>query len=385
MATGSHGVRMQYGYRHDIAGSGRGVTDGAPRWLRLTRSGDTVTGHESADGRRWTEVGAVRLPGLPETVQVGLFATSPGDLTLRRTGLGGATEQVRWTQAGGTFDSIALRGATAGGWSDDAVGERNRTDWEKDHLASGAVEKNGTITVTGAGDIGPAGAEDGARPVERTLGGLALALLIVLAVSVRFAATGHRAGPADGTPVTRSRLAAKAIVIAAVTFATALLAIGIVIPAGMTILKGNGIPVIGVSALTGTRVVVGTAGALALAAAGPRARLPAAALLARDPRRRPDDRGSVRRDLPSAAGRRPVKVAAARHSGRRLRRPADPRRISAGRRPLRPLGRILPASVVGRDRCAVRVHGHAPGACAEASPQPCPVTRLGARPVEDSG
>ncbi|MFB7190310.1 hypothetical protein ACFCZT_34585 [Streptomyces sp. NPDC056230] len=266
MVTGSHGVRMQYGYRHDIAGSGRGVAGGAPRWLRLTRSGETVTGHESADGMKWTAVGTARLPGLPETAQVGLFATSPGDLTLRRTGLGGNTEQVRWTQAGGTFDNITLRGTAVGGWSDDGVGERNRTDWEKDHLASGAVEKNGTITITGTGDIGPAGAEDGARPVERTLGGLALALLVVLVVAVRFATTAHRAGTAGGSPVTRPQLAAKAIVVAAVTFATALLAMGIVIPAGVVILKDNGIPVIEVSALTGTRVVVGTAGALALAA-----------------------------------------------------------------------------------------------------------------------
>ncbi|WP_437087222.1 hypothetical protein [Streptomyces sp. enrichment culture] len=187
MVTGSHGVRMQYDYRHDIAGSGRGVSGEAPRWRRLTRSGDTVTGHESAGGTQWTKVGTVRLPGLPETVQVGLFATSPGGLTLSRTGLGGAAEQVRWTQAGGTFDNVSLEGTAAGSWSDDAVGERNRTDWEKYHLASGAVEKNGTITVTGTGDIGPVGAEDGAHSAERTLGGLPLALLIVLVVGVRFA------------------------------------------------------------------------------------------------------------------------------------------------------------------------------------------------------
>ncbi|MFD4373857.1 hypothetical protein [Streptomyces sp. NPDC058486] len=282
MVTGSHGVRMQYDYRHDIAGSdtrvggsggsggevsGRGGKGGgAPRWLRLTRSGDTVTGHESADGTTWTKVGTVRLPGLPETAQVGLFAASPGDLTLRRTGLGGATEQVRWTQAGGTFDHVTLRGTASGGWTDDGVGERNRSDWEKYHLASGAVEKNGTITVTGNGDIGPAGAEDGARPVERTLGGLGLALLVVLVVAVRFATSARRSGSTDGAPVTRPQLAAKAMIVAAATFTTALLAVGIVIPGGATILRDNGIPVIEVSALTTTRVVVGTAGALALAA-----------------------------------------------------------------------------------------------------------------------
>ncbi|MFF0558673.1 hypothetical protein [Streptomyces sp. NPDC004266] len=270
MVTGGHGVRMQYDYLHDIAGSagdGGGVSDRAPRWLRLTRSGDTVTGHESADGKRWTKVGTARLPGLPVTVQVGLFATSPGDLTLRRAGLGAATEQVRWTQAGGVFDHVGLKGtAKTAGWRSDTVGEANRTDWEKYFQASGAVERNGTITVTGSGDIGPAGAEDGARPVERTLGGLALALLVVLVVAVRLATSAHRREATGGAPVTRAELGAKAIVVAGVTFVTGLLALGIVMPVGVTVLKGNGVPVLGVSALTGARVVVGTAAALALAA-----------------------------------------------------------------------------------------------------------------------
>lgn len=108
MPTGGHGVRMRYDYLHDIAGSGGGVPARSPRRLRPTRSGDSVTGHESADGEHRTKVGTARLPGLPETVQVGLFATSPGDLTLRPTGLGGATEQVRWTQASGVFDQSPI-------------------------------------------------------------------------------------------------------------------------------------------------------------------------------------------------------------------------------------------------------------------------------------
>ncbi|MFJ5831478.1 hypothetical protein [Streptomyces sp. NPDC093089] len=267
MLTGGHGVRMQYDYLHDIAGSGGGVSARSPRWLRLTRSGDSVTGHESADGEHWTKVGTARLPGLPETVQVGLFATSPGDLTLRPAGLGGATEQVRWTQASGVFDHVAVTGtAPAASWRETLVGEANRTDWEKHFTRSGAVRKNGTITVTGAGDIGPAGAEDGARPVERTLGGLALALLVVLVVAVRFATTAYRRDPAAGPPPTRTELAAKAAVVAAAVFGTGLLALGFVIPVGAAVLKGNGIPVPAVSPLTGARVVVGTATALALSA-----------------------------------------------------------------------------------------------------------------------
>ncbi|MET9608131.1 hypothetical protein ABZZ17_24210 [Streptomyces sp. NPDC006512] len=263
MLTGAHGVRMQYDYRHDVAGRAGGVSVESPRWLRLTRSGDTVTGYESADGERWTRVGTARLPGLPKTAQVGLFAASPGDLTLQPVGFGGGVkEHVRFTQASGVFDKVALQGAdTTGGWRTDTLGDMNRTDWEKYHQPSGAVEKDGTITVTGVGDIGPAGSEDGARPVESTLGGLPVALIVVLVVAVRFATS---VGPdASGT---RRELAARAAVLGAVTFATGVLALGIVIPVGASVLKGNGITVIGVSAFTGARVVVGTAAALALAA-----------------------------------------------------------------------------------------------------------------------
>ncbi|MET9020983.1 hypothetical protein ABZV93_13445 [Actinopolymorpha sp. NPDC004070] len=70
MMTGSHGVRFQYDYKHDVAGGG--PSGRFPRWLRLTRSGDTITGAESADGRRWRTVATARLAGLPDTVQVGL-------------------------------------------------------------------------------------------------------------------------------------------------------------------------------------------------------------------------------------------------------------------------------------------------------------------------
>ena len=77
MVTGSHGVRMQYDYTRDIAGPPGRPTARSPRWLRLTRAGDTITGYASADGTHWTRVGAAILPGLPATVPAGLFATSP--------------------------------------------------------------------------------------------------------------------------------------------------------------------------------------------------------------------------------------------------------------------------------------------------------------------
>jgi hypothetical protein len=254
MMTGDHGVRMQYDYEHDIAGTA--ASPDSPRWLRLTRSGDTVTGYESADGREWLAIGTATLTGLPETVQVGLFATSPGDLTLREIGLGGAIEESRFTQATGVFDHISLEGAAGGDWRSDAIGEMNHTDWEQLHHPSGAVEDGGTITVSGTGDIGPYN-DEGARTVEKTLPGLVIALIIIVVTMARF---GSRAAATDSRRV----LAARAVLVGAACFVTGLVAVGAVVPAGIAILQGNGVPVQPVSPLTGVRVVVGVAAALAL-------------------------------------------------------------------------------------------------------------------------
>jgi hypothetical protein len=259
MMTGSHGVRFQYDYKHDVAGGTGGVSEQSPRWLRLTRSGDTIAGSESADGEQWRTVGTARLNGLPDTVQVGLFATSPGDLTLRKIALGGATEQVRFTQAVGAFDNVAVDGGTTGAWDSDSVGEMNHTDWEKYHHASGAVEKDGVITVSGTGDIGPR-SEEGARTVEKTLPGVAFALIIVLIVGARYGARTAR------DTASRRVITAGAAVVGAAGFVTGLVAVGIVLPVGIAALKGNGIPVQPVPLLTGARVIVGVAAALALCA-----------------------------------------------------------------------------------------------------------------------
>ena len=77
MVTGSHGVRMQYDYTDDTAGLPGPVSAASVRWLRLDRSGDVVTGYDSADGSHWIKVGTVHVAGLGPTVQGGLFVASP--------------------------------------------------------------------------------------------------------------------------------------------------------------------------------------------------------------------------------------------------------------------------------------------------------------------
>ena len=78
MVTGTHGVRMQWDFTGDVAGLAGKVSAASPRWLRLTRAGDVISGYDSADGTHWTLVGTATLAGLPATAQAGLFAASPG-------------------------------------------------------------------------------------------------------------------------------------------------------------------------------------------------------------------------------------------------------------------------------------------------------------------
>jgi ABC-type transport system involved in multi-copper enzyme maturation permease subunit len=268
MVTGDHGVRMQYDFTHDVAGRPGGVSARAPRWLRLTRSGDTITGYESADGTRWTEVGTTRLAGLRGTVQVGLFVNSPGDLTLARGSLGGSVVQARFTQTTAVFDQVRLRGGSGGAWSRDEVGDGpGQTDWERYHRAAGLVESGGTYTVSGSGDIAPS--TDG-QAVERTLTGALAGLITVMVVAAMFVTAEYRRGLIRTTLLAGPRrgraLAAKAVVIGTVAFAAGLAAAGISVVAGTYILRANGNFILPVASLTAPRVIVGT-GALFAAAA----------------------------------------------------------------------------------------------------------------------
>ncbi|XVQ08714.1 hypothetical protein ACQP1W_40120 [Spirillospora sp. CA-255316] len=268
MVTGSHGVRMQHDYVHDVAGSPGRVSAGSPRWLRLARSGDTITGSESADGRRWTRVGTARLPGLPATVRVGLFTASPDDLTLARTGLGASLPESRFTQATGVFDNVALDGAPAAGWSSGPVGEMGRTDWERFHRAPGLVESGGTFTVTGSGDIGPLdpGGGIGGLSVSSTLIGVPIGAVVLLVVAVRFGTSGDRRGR-NGAGTGGGRvLAARSAVVGGAAFAAGLVAAGVVVLAAPAIIRARGLAVAAVPALTEVRVVGGVAAMLAVAA-----------------------------------------------------------------------------------------------------------------------
>jgi len=79
LVSASKGVAFQ---RRTVTGGASTNTAGssaaAPRWVRLERSGSTVTGLESRDGITWSKVGSDTIP-MRSTVYVGLAVTSHAD------------------------------------------------------------------------------------------------------------------------------------------------------------------------------------------------------------------------------------------------------------------------------------------------------------------
>jgi ABC-type transport system involved in multi-copper enzyme maturation permease subunit len=270
MVTGGHGVRMQHNFTHDTAGRPGGVSAMSPRWLRLTRTGDTITGYESTDGTSWTKVGTARLAGLPATVQVGLFAASPGDLTVKQADLGGLITQKRFTETTAVFDHVSLQGkAPSGAWSRADVGASPGSEPGGIHHPGGVKQSAGRFTVTGSGDIAPLGA-DGGLAIEQTLTGALAGLLVAIVVAVMFITAEYRRGLIRTTLLASPRrgrvLAAKAIVVGSVTFAAGLAAVVVAVPIGTLLLRANGNYVLPVTPLTQLRVMGGTAALLAVTA-----------------------------------------------------------------------------------------------------------------------
>jgi hypothetical protein len=260
MITGSHGVRMQDNFTQDIAGIPGGVSAQSPRWLRLAREGSTLTGYESTDGTQWTRVGTTHLDGLPTTVQIGLFVTSPCNLTVDE----GA---CRLAQTTATFDQISLQGkGGTNAWTGTSIGSLPGAP----ALSVGSLKRSGeTFTVTGSGDIAPSEA-NGGWPIERALIGAVAGLVVVMVVAVLFVTAEPSAGriraPDRANPQQRQELAAKAIVIGLVTFTTQLAAAVVAIQLGTRIMLANGMPVLQVSLLTELRIMVGTAALVGVAA-----------------------------------------------------------------------------------------------------------------------
>jgi ABC-type transport system involved in multi-copper enzyme maturation permease subunit len=268
MVTGTHGVRMQYDYTADAPGLAGVVSSASPRWLRLTRSGDTITGYDSADGTGWTKVGTATLPGLPSTVQAGLFAASPQYTQVVSASLGGSTATGGPTLATAAFDQVGLQGRWAGRWSGADMGGQNGM---YPQAPGGFRQSGGRFTVTGSGDIAPdVPGSGGGVDIAQALIGAFAGLIVVIVVGTMFITAEYRRGLIRTTLTASPRrgqvLLAKALVTGLVTFAVGLVAAAVALPVVEQHIRAGGSFIDPVTVLTEVRLVAGTAALLAVAA-----------------------------------------------------------------------------------------------------------------------
>jgi ABC-type transport system involved in multi-copper enzyme maturation permease subunit len=266
MVTGSHGVQMQYNYTHDSPGLPGRVGPSSPRWLRLTRAGDVIAGYDSLDGAHWTQIGTARLTGLPRTVQIGMFVTSP---VYFADGAAIGTSSV----ATASFDQVSARGdLPRRSWTPDAItgsgyypyGPSTPT-WRQ--MAAGA------FTISGSGDMAPLVGDimspqwAGASIVNGTIA----ALLFVIVIGALFATSEYRRGLIRTTFAASPRrgrvVAAKAVVAGSLAFAAGVVATAIAEVITRHVLTADGSYLFPQSGPALARVIVGTGLFLGLAAA----------------------------------------------------------------------------------------------------------------------
>jgi hypothetical protein len=291
MATPGHGVRMQYDFSHDTAGMPGAVSASSPRWLRLTRSGDTITGYDSSNGRTWSKVETVRLRGLPATVQAGLFVTSPEDQVsvlhsqvFARGNTGGPSP----TLATATFSQLTGTGGwSAKAWTGTVIGappgSLSSAECAPQRISQSCTnipehggryrQAGGIFTVSGSGDIAPV------VPIVDPLGtvfkGSLLGLIAIIAVAAMFMTAEYRRGMISATFTTSPRrgrvLVAKALVIGAVAFVSGLAGGAVALPIAEHKLQANGwraalYHVVTETSGHGLQIVVGTAALVAMTA-----------------------------------------------------------------------------------------------------------------------
>lgn len=265
MVTGAHGVRMQYNYSHDKSGLTGSVGGPSPRWLRLTRAGDMITGYDSSDGTHWTQIGAVRLAGLPQTVQIGLFVTSP---VYFAPGANNGDPSV----ATANFDSISTQGdLPRQSWAGDALGSAGFYP-DLPGVSSWQQPSADTLTISGTGDIAPlvSGGIFGDNAGASLLVGGIAGLLVLIVLATLFVTSEYRRGLIATTFAASPRrgrvLAAKAVVMGVVAFAAGAVGTAIAVVVSRHVLTVNGNYLFPISGTALVRVIVGTGLVLGVAA-----------------------------------------------------------------------------------------------------------------------
>ena len=132
-ATG-YGVRMQYTGSHSATGPTLAGFTAPNKWLKLTRSGNTFTSYESADGTHWTQIGVATV-AMSGPATIGLFVTAHNIGQVSSV----AFDNVQVTQTA----PPPPPGPLPSPWTDTDVGSPA--------IAGSASYDSGVFTVNGAG------------------------------------------------------------------------------------------------------------------------------------------------------------------------------------------------------------------------------------------
>lgn len=225
LVTPDHGVRMEAMFDTERAGP----ADRAPRWLKLTRSGNSITGYSSTDGQAWQEVGTMTV-ALPRDVEIGLFVASPPLYVSMRTGSGSATS-IHNTIGSAVFDSVAVTGGH-GDWTGQNIS--TLPSKQTGGIPTGDLRRSGdTFAISGSGDISGYGIGSWRSPGEDdvvllSLFGVRVGMIAVIALGVLWMTAEYRTGMIRTTFAAGPRrgqvLAAKAVVLGGTVFVAGLVA-----------------------------------------------------------------------------------------------------------------------------------------------------------------
>jgi hypothetical protein len=229
LVTPKHGVRMQANFTTDHEAS-----DPTSMWLRLVRIGDTVTGYESKDGVTWREIGRESGLGLPPTVEIGLFVSSPARVVIERQAGSTSVGEVP-TTGRAVFDAVRLDGHTIAltgrqvrrpAAPEGIEPPTNKPPAESGGRDSGTTVLDGVYTLTGSGKIGPNPPPDDI--VQVSLFGVFGGIIALIGVGVLSMTSEFKRGLLRTTFAASPRrgrvLAAKAGVLGAATFGVGLVA-----------------------------------------------------------------------------------------------------------------------------------------------------------------
>lgn len=258
MVTPGHGIRLQSDFSTDLAGS----ASPAPRWLRLTRTGTSVTGYESADGVSWSRVGAVKLNALGSTAEVGMFVASADQTQIKRQ-FGGESISGQSTLGRAIFDNV---GTTAAQPQSSAPWQQRSGSMPPSRGSSS--EAGGVFTVTGSGDVGPF--KFGEDIAKMSLSGVFAGLMALVALGVLSITSEYKRGMIRSTFTAGPRrgrvLAAKAVVLGVTTFVAGLVASFGAFLLANPILDSHGFAAPSLSDGPVLRALVGTAALMAVVA-----------------------------------------------------------------------------------------------------------------------